>query len=100
MKQASLESVRWKTITYADRLANTAIRGVCPDYGEIRSETPVEGRWINTVACQRGYSSKLAGSGSWGRASPLRRIASLALTGPIISLITTDESTTVLMTSA
>lgn len=47
VKQASLESVRWKTIAYGDRLANTAIRGVYPDYGELRSETPVEGRWIN-----------------------------------------------------
>ena len=39
--QASLESVRWLTIAYGDRLANTAIRGVYPDYGEIRNETPV-----------------------------------------------------------
>src|SRR5205807_7177968 len=26
--------------------ANTAIRGVCPEYGEMRSEVPSQGRWI------------------------------------------------------
>jgi putative ABC transport system permease protein len=47
VKQASLETVRWLSISYGDRLANTAIRGVYPEYGEIRNEVPSEGRWIN-----------------------------------------------------
>src|SRR5207249_1066225 len=40
VKQASLETVRWLPISYGDRLANTAIRGIYPDYGEIRNEVP------------------------------------------------------------
>ena len=47
VRQASLETVRWLSISYGDRLANTAIRGVYPVYGEIRNEVPSEGRWIN-----------------------------------------------------
>jgi len=47
VRQASLETVRWLSISYGDRLANTAIRGVYPVYGEIRNEVPSEGRWIS-----------------------------------------------------
>jgi putative ABC transport system permease protein len=44
---ASIETVRWYGISYGDRLANTAIRGVYPEYGDIRNEIPSEGRWLN-----------------------------------------------------
>jgi putative ABC transport system permease protein len=47
VKHACLETVKWLPIAYGDRLANTAIRGVCPEYGDMRNEVPVEGRWIN-----------------------------------------------------
>lgn len=47
VKRSSLESVRWRSITYGNRLANTAIRGVYPEYGEIRNQKPAEGRWMN-----------------------------------------------------
>ena len=47
VKHACLETVKWLPIAYGDRLANTAIRGVCPEYGEMRNEVPSEGRWIN-----------------------------------------------------
>ena len=47
VKHACLETVKWLPIAYADRLANTAIRGVCPEYGEMRNEVPSEGRWIS-----------------------------------------------------
>ncbi|HVP54544.1 MAG TPA: ABC transporter permease [Candidatus Eisenbacteria bacterium] len=47
VKHACLETVKWLPIAYGDRLANTAIRGVCPAYGEMRNEVPIEGRWIN-----------------------------------------------------
>ena len=47
VKQACLETVRWHSISYGVRLANTAIRGVCPEYGEMRNEVPSQGRWIN-----------------------------------------------------
>ncbi len=46
VKTACLETVRWMGISYEGRLANTAIRGVCPEYGEMRNEVPKEGRWI------------------------------------------------------
>ena len=47
VKRVSLETVRWLNISYAERAANTAIRGVYPEYGEIRNEVPNEGRWIS-----------------------------------------------------
>jgi putative ABC transport system permease protein len=46
VKVACLETVRWLSVSYQGRLANTAIRGVCPEYGEIRNEAAKEGRWI------------------------------------------------------
>jgi putative ABC transport system permease protein len=47
VKLSSLETVRWLSISYGDRLANTAIRGVYPEYGEIRNEKASQGRWIS-----------------------------------------------------
>ncbi len=47
VKQLSLETVRWRPITYGERLVQTAIRGVYPAYGEIRNEVPSDGRWIS-----------------------------------------------------
>lgn len=47
VKTACLETVRWLGISYGDRMANTAIRGVCPEYGELRNEVPSQGRWIS-----------------------------------------------------
>jgi len=41
------ETVRWLPISYGDRIAQTAIRGVCPEYGEMRNEVPSAGRWIS-----------------------------------------------------
>jgi putative ABC transport system permease protein len=36
-------------IAYNDRMVGTAaVRGVCPEYGEMRNEVPAEGRWINS----------------------------------------------------
>ena len=47
VRHACLETVKFLPIAYGDRLANTAIRGVCPEYGEMRNERPVEGRWLS-----------------------------------------------------
>jgi putative ABC transport system permease protein len=47
VKHACRETVRWLAISYGDRMANTAIRGVCAAYGEMRNEVPEEGRWIS-----------------------------------------------------
>ncbi|MCW5978985.1 MAG: ABC transporter permease [Bryobacteraceae bacterium] len=46
VKYACLETVQWKSITYQDRLTNNPVRGVCPEYGEMRNEVPSNGRWI------------------------------------------------------
>ena len=49
VKHACLETVKRPGISYGDRLVGTAaIRGVCPEYGEMRNEVPSEGRWIST----------------------------------------------------
>jgi len=47
VKTICRETVRWLPISYGDRLANTAIRGVCPEYGEMRNEVPSQGRWLS-----------------------------------------------------
>src|SRR5215472_4541144 len=48
VKHVCLETVRRPGIAYGDRLVGTAaIRGVCPEYGEMRNEVPEQGRWIN-----------------------------------------------------
>jgi len=50
VKNACLETVNRPGISYGDRLAGTAaIRGVCPEYGEMRNEVPGEGRWIDAT---------------------------------------------------
>src|SRR4051812_10568504 len=50
VKTACLETVRRPGISYGDRLVGTAaIRGVCPEYGEMRNEVPSEGRWIDAT---------------------------------------------------
>jgi len=42
------ESVRRPEIAYDDRVVGTdPVRGVCPEYGEMRNEVPLEGRWID-----------------------------------------------------
>jgi putative ABC transport system permease protein len=48
VKQICAETVKFTGISYEDRLSDTAIRGVYPEYGEMRNEIPVDGRWINS----------------------------------------------------
>jgi len=49
VKHVCRETVKRPGIAYADRMAGTAaIRGVCPEYGEMRNEVAAEGRWIST----------------------------------------------------
>jgi len=48
VKYVCRETVRRPGISYQDRMVGTAaIRGVCPEYGEMRNEVPSEGRWFN-----------------------------------------------------
>jgi putative ABC transport system permease protein len=52
VKDLSLETVQWRAITYADRLSNSAVRGVYAAYGDIRNQVPGEGRWISAEDMQ------------------------------------------------
>jgi putative ABC transport system permease protein len=47
IRRVTLETVRFQGITHEQRLSDTAIRGVYPEYGEMRNEVPLEGRWIS-----------------------------------------------------
>jgi putative ABC transport system permease protein len=47
VRSASLETVRYVPVTYGERLQNAAVRGVYPEYGELRNEVPGEGRWLS-----------------------------------------------------
>ncbi len=47
IKRVTRETVRFRGITHEERLSDTAIRGVYPEYGEMRNEIPMEGRWIS-----------------------------------------------------
>jgi len=50
VRHACLETVHRPGIGYGDRMVGTAaIRGVCPEYGEMRNEVPSDGRWINST---------------------------------------------------
>jgi len=49
VKHICRETVKRPGIAYGDRMVGTsAIRGVCPEYGEMRNEVPSEGRWLNS----------------------------------------------------
>src|SRR5215468_998569 len=49
VKYVCRETVRRPGIAYQDRMVGTAaIRGVCPEYGEMRNEVAAEGRWLNS----------------------------------------------------
>ncbi|HET7108588.1 MAG TPA: ABC transporter permease [Candidatus Acidoferrum sp.] len=47
IKRVTLENVKFLGISHDERLSETAIRGVYPEYGEMRNEVPSEGRWIS-----------------------------------------------------
>jgi putative ABC transport system permease protein len=49
VKRVCLESVRWSAVGYNDRMVNTAVRGVCPEYGEMRNEVAASGRWLTAA---------------------------------------------------
>jgi len=46
VKTVCLEYVRRFPLIYGERLDNAAVRGVCPEYGELRNQVPNQGRWI------------------------------------------------------
>jgi putative ABC transport system permease protein len=48
VRHVCLETVSRPGIAAGDRMVGTApVRGVCPEYGEMRNEVPLEGRWLN-----------------------------------------------------
>jgi putative ABC transport system permease protein len=47
IRRVTRETVRFKGISHDERLSDTAIRGVFPEYGEMRNEVPIDGRWIS-----------------------------------------------------
>jgi putative ABC transport system permease protein len=47
IRRICMELVRRPRIGYQDRSFDIQLRGVCADYGEIRSEVPIEGRWFS-----------------------------------------------------
>ncbi|MGA7171113.1 MAG: ABC transporter permease [Candidatus Sulfotelmatobacter sp.] len=50
VKHVCRETVDRPGISYGDRMVGTAaVRGVCPEYGEMRNEVPAEGRWIDAA---------------------------------------------------
>jgi putative ABC transport system permease protein len=49
VKTACLENVQRYQLQYGDRAVNAAVRGVCPEYGEMRNEVAADGRWINAA---------------------------------------------------
>ena len=50
VRHACLETVKRPGIAYGNRMVGTApVRGVCPEYGEMRNEVPSKGRWINSL---------------------------------------------------
>ncbi|MCC7237396.1 MAG: ABC transporter permease [Bryobacterales bacterium] len=47
IKRVSPETLFRLPVAYGNRLKTIGIRGVMPEYGEIRNERPAEGRWLN-----------------------------------------------------
>jgi putative ABC transport system permease protein len=50
VKYICRETVKRPEIAYGDRVVGTdPVRGVCPEYGEMRNEVPSEGRWLDAT---------------------------------------------------
>src|ERR1700730_14813252 len=49
VKHVGRETVHRPGISYGERMVGTAaVRGVCPEYGEMRNEVAAQGRWLNS----------------------------------------------------
>jgi putative ABC transport system permease protein len=46
-KQVCPETVKFLGLSHEERSTSTAIRGVCPAYGEMRNEVALDGRWLD-----------------------------------------------------
>jgi putative ABC transport system permease protein len=47
VKDVCLETVNRPAIAYQERVSSAAVRGVCPEYGDMRNEVADEGRWLS-----------------------------------------------------
>lgn len=47
IKTICAETIKRVPVTYQDRVQTVPVRGVCPEFGEIRSEVALDGRWIS-----------------------------------------------------
>jgi putative ABC transport system permease protein len=47
VKRVSAETVKFQGVTYETQTISTAVRGVYPEYGDMRNEVPSAGRWID-----------------------------------------------------
>jgi putative ABC transport system permease protein len=47
IRRVTRETVRFQGVSYGERLKDSAVRGVYPEYGDMRNEVPSDGRWIS-----------------------------------------------------
>jgi len=47
IRRVTRETVRFQGVSYGERLKDSAVRGVFPEYGDMRNEIPSDGRWIS-----------------------------------------------------
>ena len=46
IRRVTRETVRFQGVAHEERVKDAAVRGVYPEYGEMRNEVPTDGRWI------------------------------------------------------
>src|SRR6266436_1093811 len=47
IRRVTRETVKFQGVSHEERLKDSAVRGVYPEYGEMRNEVPSDGRWIS-----------------------------------------------------
>ena len=65
VRQICPETIRRVNLSYGDRLVSLNVRGVCAEYGEIRSEIPSEGRWLTKE--DQAERRRVAFLGQWAK---------------------------------
>src|ERR1041385_1520090 len=47
IRRVTRETVKFQSVSHEERFKDAAVRGVYPEYGEMRNEIPSDGRWIS-----------------------------------------------------
>src|SRR5205085_1431633 len=47
IRRVTRETVKFQSVSHEERFKDAAVRGVFPEYGEMRNEVPSDGRWIS-----------------------------------------------------